>query len=110
MATDFFERQDAARRNTTRLVVLFALAVLTLIVSIDLLLAATMGYLGRNPETGAIDWSLAADPQVVGLAVIGTLVVVGGAVSPRLRSCAAVGGWSPSSWVGGGSIPTAQFR
>ena len=78
MATDFFERQDAARRNTTRLVVLFALAVLALIVSIDLLLAATMGYLGRNPETGAVDWTLAADPQVLSLAVFGTLLVAGG--------------------------------
>ena len=78
MATDFFESQDIARRNTTRLVILFALAVLALIVSIDLLLAATMGYLNRNPETGAIDWSLANDLQLVGIAVVGTLVVVGG--------------------------------
>ena len=78
MATDFFERQDIARRNTTRLVILFALAVLALIVSIDLLLAATMGYLGRNPETGAVDWTLAADPQVLSLAVFGTLIVAGG--------------------------------
>ena len=78
MATDFFERQDVARRNTTRLVILFALAVLALIVSIDLLLAATMGYLGRNPETGAVDWTLAADPRVLSLAVFGTLLVAGG--------------------------------
>ena len=78
MATDFFERQDIARRNTTRLVILFALAVLTLIVSIDLLLAGVLGYLGRNPDTGAINWALAADPQVLGLSVIGTLLVAGG--------------------------------
>ncbi|MDA1184165.1 MAG: M48 family metallopeptidase [Acidobacteria bacterium] len=78
MATDFFERQDVARRNTTRLVILFALAVLTLIVSIDLLLAAVLGYLGRNPDSGAIDWAMAADPQVLVLAVFGTLLVVGG--------------------------------
>jgi Zn-dependent protease with chaperone function len=78
MATDFFERQDIARRNTTRLVILFALAVLTLIVSIDLLLAGVLGYLGRNPDTGAIDWALAADPQVLFLAVFGTLLVAGG--------------------------------
>ena len=78
MATDFFERQDAARRNTTRLVILFALAVLALIVSIDLLLAATMGYLGRNPDTGAVDWALATDPRVLSLAVFGTLLVAGG--------------------------------
>ncbi len=78
MATDFFERQDVARRNTTRLVILFVLAVLALIVSIDLLLAATMGYFGRNPETGAVDWTLAADPRVLSLAVFGTLIVAGG--------------------------------
>ncbi|MGE3841060.1 MAG: M48 family metallopeptidase [Vicinamibacterales bacterium] len=78
MATNFFERQDIARRNTTRLVILFVLAVLAIMASVDLLLAATMGYLARDPETGAIDWSLAADPQLLGLAVVGTLILVGG--------------------------------
>ena len=78
MATDFFEHQDIARRNTGRLVILFVLAVLAIMVSIYLLLAATMGYLSRDPETGAIDWSLAGDLQLVGIAVVGTLVVVGG--------------------------------
>ena len=78
MATDFFERQDIARRNTGRLVLLFVLAVLAIMLSIDLLLAATMGYLSRDPATGAIDWSLAGDLQLVGIAVVGTLVVVGG--------------------------------
>ena len=78
MATDFFERQDIARRNTGRLVLLFGLAVLAIMVSIYLLLAATMGYLNRNPQTGAIDWSLANDLQLLGISVVGTLVVVGG--------------------------------
>ena len=78
MATDFFERQDIARRNTSRLVLLFVLAVLAIMLSIDLLFAATMGYLSRDPATGAIYWSLAGDLQLVGIAVVGTLVVVGG--------------------------------
>ena len=78
MATDFFDRQDIAKRNTTRLVILFGLAVLAIMASVDLLLAATMGYLARDPETGAIDWALAADPQLLGLAVVGTLILVGG--------------------------------
>ena len=78
MASDFFERQDAARRNTAWLVVSFALAVVAMIVSIDLLLAGILGYLGRDPQTGAIDWALAADPQLLGLATVGTLLVVGG--------------------------------
>ena len=79
MATDFFARQDTARRNTTRLVVLFVLAVLAIMVSIDLLLAATMGYASGGPASGPRDyWTIATDPGLVGLAVIGTLVVVGG--------------------------------
>ncbi len=79
MATDFFTRQDAARRNTTRLVVLFVLAVLAIMVSIDLLLAATIGYAGAGPGSGPRDyWAIASDPGLVSLAVIGTLVVVGG--------------------------------
>ncbi len=44
MATDFFDRQDYARRQTRRLVVLFGLAVAAIIVAIYLLLAvATSG-------------------------------------------------------------------
>ena len=79
MATDFFTRQDAARRKTTRLVVLFVLAVLAIMVSIDLLLAATIGYASGGSEGGRRDyWAIATDPWLVGLAVIGTLVVVGG--------------------------------
>lgn len=78
MAVDFFERQDIARRNTTRLVILFVLAVLAIMASLDLLLAATLGYLGRDPRTGAIDWALAWDPQLILLSVVGTLIVVGG--------------------------------
>jgi Zn-dependent protease with chaperone function len=79
VATDFFTRQDTARRNTTRLVVLFALAVLAIIVSVDLLLAATMGYASSGPDGASLDyWDIATDPGLVGLAVAGTLVVVGG--------------------------------
>ena len=78
MATDFFQQQDAARRSTARLVVLFSLAVLAIIVSVEVLLAATMGYFGRDPDTGAIDWTTVGDPRLLVLAVVGTLVVVGG--------------------------------
>ncbi|HUE86500.1 MAG TPA: M48 family metallopeptidase [Vicinamibacterales bacterium] len=77
MATDFFERQDAARRNTTRLVVLFVLAVLAIMVSIHAVLAFALGYLGSG-ETGGMDVSLLRDPGIFVLAFVGTLVVVGG--------------------------------
>ena len=104
MPTDFFERQDTARRNTVRLVVLFALAVLALIASIDLLLAATLGYLERDPATGAIDWSLAADPQVVVLAVAGTLLVVGGGSLYKVAQLRG-GGHVVAEQLGGRRLP-----
>jgi Zn-dependent protease with chaperone function len=78
VATDFFERQDAARRNTTRLVVLFVLAVLAIVASIDLLLVVALSFAAAEPLARGIDWSLAYDPAVLGLALAGTLLVVGG--------------------------------
>lgn len=48
MAVDFFEAQDQARRNTKLLVLLFGLAVLSLLVLTNLLLCITLGVL--EPE------------------------------------------------------------
>jgi Zn-dependent protease with chaperone function len=78
MASDFFERQEVARRNTARLVALFVAAVVAMIAAIDLLLAAVLGYLQRDPATGAIGLGLAANQQVLALATAGTLLVVAG--------------------------------
>ena len=47
-------------------------------VSVEVLLAATMGYFGRDPDTGAIDWTAVGDPRLLILATLGTLLVVGG--------------------------------
>jgi Zn-dependent protease with chaperone function len=55
------------------------MAVLAIIISIDLLLAATMGYASGGLEGAPRDfWAIATDPGLVGLAVFGTLIVVGG--------------------------------
>jgi Zn-dependent protease with chaperone function len=78
MASDFFDRQDAARRSTARLVILFALAVLAIVISIHFILAAVFGYLDADPRTGALDWSLLFDPGLLLLAIVGTGIVVGG--------------------------------
>ncbi len=92
MATDFFQRQDVARRGTTRLIVLFALAVLAMVLSIEVLLAAAMGYVGRNPETGAVDWTAVTDPRLFLVAAIGTIVVVGGGSLYKMAELRAGGG------------------
>ena len=78
MATDFFQQRDVARRSTTRLIVLFALAVVAIILSIEVLLAATTGYLGRDPDTGAINWAAVTDLRLLLVSTVGTLIVVGG--------------------------------
>ena len=92
MATDFFQRQEHARRSTTRLVLLFGLAVLAIIASLELLLAATMGYLSRNPDTGAVNWSAVTDPSLIVVSVVGTLLIVGGGSLYKIAALRAGGG------------------
>ena len=67
---NFFERQDEARRKTTRLVALFALAVGGIIVSTYLALIAVLAW-GR----GAFD---PVQPQLALAVAVAVLVLVGG--------------------------------
>ena len=78
MATDFFERQDAARRITARLVALFAMTVAVIIVSVDLLVALVLAYTDLESESGLLELARqhATDPTVLAFAVGGTALVV----------------------------------
>ena len=49
MSTDFFSNQDAARKQTTRLVAFFVLAVIAIVASLYLLAMAVTGYLSADP-------------------------------------------------------------
>ena len=86
MATDFFERQDVARRNTTLLVFLFGAAVVAIIVSVDLLVALLLGYFSPDVRTGVLDAAatLVIDPRVVMTAIGGTLLVVVGGTTYKM--------------------------
>jgi Zn-dependent protease with chaperone function/histone H3/H4 len=99
MAADFFQRQDAARRNTTRLVVLFFLAVIAIMASIHLVLALVFGYLAADAGA-ALDWRLFASPAILALSMIGTLVVVGGGSAFKIAQLAG-GGHVVAEQVGG---------
>lgn len=73
---DFFSAQDAARKNTGRLVVFFAMAVISLIVMTNLLVMVVFGFLDSNSQmggaaVGAIDWG------VFGAVSVGVLMVIG---------------------------------
>ncbi len=73
---NFFKSQDIARRNTTRLIVLFSLAVISLIVLTNILVMVVFGYL--DPETlnngnitAHFDWARFA---MVSIAVVSVVV------------------------------------
>ncbi|MGD8783599.1 MAG: M48 family metallopeptidase [Thioalkalispiraceae bacterium] len=77
---DFFQHQDAARRNTTRLVFFFVLAVLGLIVITNLLVMVLFGFL-ETSEQGLTLAAIAAqfDWQVFFvISVVVLLVILGG--------------------------------
>ncbi|MDP1930733.1 MAG: M48 family metallopeptidase [Gammaproteobacteria bacterium] len=71
---DFFRSQDIARRNTVRLVVLFLLALLSLIAITNLLIMFALGVFANTmnvPMFERIDWRLFAAVTVGILAVVG---------------------------------------
>lgn len=81
---DFFQAQDNARSNTTRLVVLFALAVISLVIMTNLLVMAVLAYFRRHDNFNELngqgllshfDWHLFL---VVGAGVI-VVILVGSA-------------------------------
>lgn len=77
MAIDFFEQQEKARKSTTVLVVLFAIAVFCIIALTYLAVAffvVAMGYdVGRGAERGGITF----DPFLLGAVSLGVLLIVG---------------------------------
>ena len=52
MSTDFFAHQDAARRQTGRLVALFVLSVCAIVASLYGLAVGVAAYLGADPRGG----------------------------------------------------------
>lgn len=78
---NFFESQDAAKRNTGKLIVLFALAVLSLIVVTNLLVMIIFGFTGTeltsNTASNALqfDWYtfLVVGAVVTGIVLLGSL-------------------------------------
>jgi len=71
---DFFESQDAAKRNTGRLIFLFVLAVISLIVITNLFLFLAFGVVDLNAETSmasSINWATVAYVAVGVAAVVG---------------------------------------
>lgn len=85
MATQFFEHQDRARRQTTRLVFLFGLAVAALVLGLYVLAAVATGFRGTDPRTQQLVFEIVwLDPLLMLHVGLLTLAVVGGASLYRI--------------------------
>ena len=85
---DFFEAQARARRRTSRLLVLFGLAVAGTVLSAYGAAVWLLGWAGAGSPGPRELWQ----PQLLGLISAGTLLVVGGASLYKWRCYAAGGG------------------
>jgi Zn-dependent protease with chaperone function len=95
---NFFERQDQARRQSKRLVLLFSLAVAAIVVAVNLVfLAVGGGFFGENAVPGA-RWAAMA------MVTLATLGVIGVASMYRISSLRA-GGASVALQMGGTPVP-----
>lgn len=74
---DFFSAQDQARRSTGRLVLLFALAVLSLIVMANLLVLAVVGGSSAGRGQAAVPVLAGPDWEIFAVVSLGVLLVVG---------------------------------
>src|SRR5690606_25568274 len=90
-AMNFFEHQAKARRTSTRLVLLFALAVVAIVVAVDL---AVLAVFGGGEGAGGI----------LLFATLVTLAVIGGASMYRVASLRG-GGEAVALQFGGTPVP-----
>lgn len=72
---DFFQAQDVARRKTGRLVLLFALAVFSLVVMTNILVVVTLGLVSTG--SGTTSMSLSAEPRIFAIISLAVIAVVG---------------------------------
>ncbi|HRQ66158.1 MAG TPA: M48 family metallopeptidase [Xanthomonadaceae bacterium] len=85
---NFFARQRQARGQTRRLVLLFALAVIAIVVAVDLVLIAAFGY-----DDGRLTWdTLRDDPMTLVIATLVTLSIIGGASLIKIAQLRSGGG------------------
>jgi Zn-dependent protease with chaperone function len=105
MSTNFFENQDAARRNTKRLVTLFCLAVIAIAGMLYLLAVLLTGVEQPDPSTGQTVISpLWWQPDLALGVAIATVVVVGGGSLYKIAQLRG-GGAVVAEALGGALIP-----
>lgn len=99
---NFFEHQDDARKKTSQLVLLFALAVLTLIIMATLLVAGVVAYATADPVQGFTLQSLFTQmtPRMFALVSLVVITIVGGGSAFKLAQLSG-GGKVIATMLGG---------
>lgn len=93
---NLFERQEAVRRRSRKLFLLFALAVLGIVVAVNLVVGAFLGFVGAA--------SGATIGQVMAMTTVGTLLLIGGASLYRTMTLRK-GGGAVAMALGGTPVP-----
>ena len=93
---NLFERQEAVRRRSRRLFMLFALAVLGIVAAVNLVVWLSLAYIGAA--------SFATIGQVMAMTTIGTLLLIGGASFYRTMTLRK-GGGAVAMALGGTPVP-----
>lgn len=94
MATDFFSRQEHARRKTGLLIVYFVMAVLAIIVAVYLVVSLIMG-----------GFTIQLDPVLFAATAAVTLLVIGGGTAYQIAALSG-GGHKVAELLGGRLVPT----
>jgi Zn-dependent protease with chaperone function len=106
MSTNFFENQDAARRNTKRLITLFCFAVIAIAGMLYLLAVLLTGVEQPDPNTGQMVISpLWWQPDLALGVAIATIIVVGGGSLYKIAQLRG-GGTVVAEALGGTLIPS----
>jgi Zn-dependent protease with chaperone function len=112
---DFFAQQETARRRTGFLIVCFALAVVSIVAVVYVVIAVALGAargqfregpLPAEAEPGITSRSLLEtlwDPQLMAIVGAGTLTLIGGGTAFKMASLAS-GGQSVALMLGGKAI------
>lgn len=100
---DFFARQDRARANSTKLIVLFSLAVLGTVIAVNAVAYLVLSMLGADPTSNV--HAFRQDDalyrfDVYGLVTLGTLLLIGGGSAYKTMALSG-GGPTVAEMLGG---------
>lgn len=110
MAMNFFEHQDQARKRTGHLILLFGLAVLTLIIMTTLLFAAFLGFVNAEQAgSGAVAFIDQLNTQNFAMVAVGVLVIVGGGTAFKLAQLSS-GGKVVAEMMGGTRVDLSTSK